>query len=70
MNKLKKLRESKNLSQQELADLIGSHQQIIASIENGTYLKSGRYYCGRNLRKRLIDALPELKMKDFIVKEK
>lgn len=36
-NSLKEIRQSKNLSQQELADMVGVSRNTISSIETGQY---------------------------------
>ncbi len=36
-NKLKELRKEKNLSQQELADMVGVSRNTISSLETGQY---------------------------------
>ena len=41
-NKLKEFRQKKDLSQQELAEMIGTTRQTIISIEKGTFCPSAK----------------------------
>ena len=41
-NKLKELRSQKNLSQQELADMVGVSRNTISSIETGQYCPTAK----------------------------
>ena len=70
MRKLKDLREKAGMTQQELATKCEVLQDVISKIENGEYHKSHKkvqYYCGKEMRRRLIDIFPQLTLKDFKV---
>lgn len=56
-NRLKVARAEKNLSQEELAALVGVTRQTISSIETGTYCPSARLalLLARRLGKRFED---------------
>ena len=41
-NKLKEYRERKNLSQQKLAEIVGSTRQTIIAIEKGTFCPTAK----------------------------
>lgn len=41
-NKLKKIRKNKNISQSELAEMVGVSRQTISSIENYTYFPTAK----------------------------
>lgn len=69
MQRLKEERLKAGLTQKQLADIVETSQETISNLEKGNYQQSNGYYCGLSLRKRLMQALPKLKLKDFIVKE-
>jgi DNA-binding XRE family transcriptional regulator len=69
MQRLKEERLKAGLTQKQLAELVGTSDRTISSIETGKYHSSNGYYCGLHLRIEIKKVLKKLRHSDFKIKE-